>query len=61
MVSWKLRRKSWEIIRDIRLSAKERLGYYELEKHKPWLDDACSKSLHQRKQPNCIGNRIQVK
>jgi hypothetical protein len=41
----------WEIIRDnIKISAKESLGYYELRKHKPWFDEGCSKLLDQRKQ-----------
>jgi hypothetical protein len=41
----------WETIRDnIKISAKESLGYYELKKHKPWFDEGCSKLLDQRKQ-----------
>jgi hypothetical protein len=32
-----------------KISAKERLGYYELKKHKPWLDEGCSKLLDHRK------------
>jgi hypothetical protein len=41
----------WETIRDnIKISAKERLGYYELRKHKPRVDEGCSKLLDQRKQ-----------
>jgi hypothetical protein len=35
---------------NIKFSAKESLGYYELKKHKPWFDEGCSKLLHQRKQ-----------
>jgi hypothetical protein len=31
-------------------SAKESLGYYELKKHKPWVNEEFSKSLDQRKQ-----------
>jgi hypothetical protein len=34
----------------IKISAKESLGYYEVKKHKPWLDEGCSKLLDQRKQ-----------
>ncbi|PNF23352.1 hypothetical protein B7P43_G13186 [Cryptotermes secundus] len=38
--------KAWETIRvaleNIKISAKKRLGYYELKKHKPWLDEGCS-------------------
>jgi hypothetical protein len=42
---------AWEMIREnIKLSAKESLGYCELEKHKPWFDEACSKLVDQRKQ-----------
>jgi hypothetical protein len=37
---------AWETIREnIKLSAKESLGYFELKKHKPWLDKGCSKLL----------------
>jgi hypothetical protein len=35
---------------NIKISAKESLGYYELKKHKPWFDEGCSKLLAQRKQ-----------
>ncbi|PNF34812.1 hypothetical protein B7P43_G03788 [Cryptotermes secundus] len=42
--------KTWETIREnIKMSAKESLGYYELKKHKPWFDEGCSKLLDQRK------------
>jgi hypothetical protein len=42
---------AWEMIRDnIKISAKESLGYFELKKHKPWFDEGCSKLLDQRKQ-----------
>jgi hypothetical protein len=42
---------AWETIREnITISAKESLGYFELKKHKPWLDKGCSKLLDQRKQ-----------
>jgi hypothetical protein len=41
----------WETIREnIKISARESLGYYELNKHKPWFDEGCSKLLDQRKQ-----------
>jgi hypothetical protein len=41
----------WETIREnIRLSAKESLGYYELKQHKPWFDEGCSELIDQRKQ-----------
>jgi hypothetical protein len=33
---------AWEIISEnIKILAKERLGYCELKKHKPWFDEAC--------------------
>ncbi|PNF26181.1 hypothetical protein B7P43_G04378 [Cryptotermes secundus] len=41
----------WEAIREnVKMSAKESLGYCELKKHKPWFDEGCSKLLDQRKQ-----------
>jgi hypothetical protein len=41
----------WEtIIENIKMSAEESLGYFELKKHKPWFDEGCSKLLDQRKQ-----------
>jgi hypothetical protein len=34
---------AWETIREnIKISAKECLGYFELKKHKPWFDELCS-------------------
>jgi hypothetical protein len=43
--------RAWETIREnIKISAKESLGYCELKKHKPWFDEGCSKLLDQRKQ-----------
>jgi hypothetical protein len=40
----------WETIKEnIKISAKESLGYYELKRHKPWFDEGCSKLLDQRK------------
>jgi hypothetical protein len=42
--------RAWETIRrDIETSAKESLGYYELKKHKPWLDEGWSELLDQKK------------
>jgi hypothetical protein len=42
---------AWEMIREnIKISAKESLGYCELKTHKPWLDEGCSKLLNGRKQ-----------
>jgi hypothetical protein len=41
----------WEMIREnIKTSAKECLGYFELKKHKPWFDEGCSKLLDISKQ-----------
>jgi hypothetical protein len=35
---------AWKTIRrNIYISAKESLGYYETRKHKPWFDEGCSK------------------
>jgi hypothetical protein len=28
---------------NIKISAKESIGYHELKKHKPWFDEGCSK------------------
>jgi hypothetical protein len=43
--------KAWETItQNIKISAKESLGYYELKKHKPWINKECSKLLDQMKQ-----------
>jgi hypothetical protein len=42
---------AWKTItQNIKISAKESLGYFELKKHKPWFDEGCSKLLDQRKQ-----------
>jgi hypothetical protein len=42
---------AWETIREnIKISAKESLGYFELKNHKPWFDEGCSKLLDQRKE-----------
>jgi hypothetical protein len=35
---------------NIKILAKESVGYFELKKHKPWFDERCSRLLHQRKQ-----------
>jgi hypothetical protein len=41
---------AWEIIREnIQISAKASQGYCELMTHKPWFDEACSKSVDQKK------------
>jgi hypothetical protein len=42
---------AWKIITEnIKISAKESLGYCKLKKHKPWFDEGCSKLLDQREQ-----------
>jgi hypothetical protein len=42
---------AWETIREnIKISAKESLGYFELKKHKPWFDEGCSELLYLRKE-----------
>jgi hypothetical protein len=42
---------SWEKIRqNIKISAKDSLGYFEMKKHKPWFDEGCSKLLNKVKQ-----------
>jgi hypothetical protein len=42
---WRIN-SAWEMIRgNIKISAKESLGYFELKKHKPWFDEGCSKLL----------------
>jgi hypothetical protein len=54
--------KAWETITEnIKISAKESLGYYELKKNKPWFDEGCSKLLDQRNKSNCSGYRFLAK
>jgi hypothetical protein len=38
------------IIENIKTSAKESLGYYELKNHRPWFVKGCSELLDQKKQ-----------
>jgi hypothetical protein len=50
---------AWQTIREsIKISAKEGLGYYELRKHKPWLDEGFSRGSHlyklKSKGPNAV-------
>jgi hypothetical protein len=43
--------RAWEYIREnIKTSAKDSLGHYELQQHKPWFNDECSKLIDRRKQ-----------
>jgi hypothetical protein len=54
---------TWESIREnIKTSVKESLGHYELQQHKPWFDDECSKLIDRRKQAKlqCLQNPSQV-
>jgi hypothetical protein len=47
---------SGETIREnIKNSAKESVGCYELKKHKKWFDEKCSKLLDQRKESKLQG------
>jgi hypothetical protein len=46
---------------NIKILVEESVGYYEIKKHKPWLNERCSKLLCQREKLNCSGYRIQVK
>jgi hypothetical protein len=34
----------------MKTAAKESLGHYELQQHKAWFDDECSKLIDRRKQ-----------
>jgi phosphomevalonate kinase len=41
---------AWETIREnIKISAKESVGYFKLKKHKQWFNEGCSKLLEQKK------------
>jgi hypothetical protein len=43
--------RTLETVREnIKISAEESLGYYELKNHKPWFDKGCPELLAQRKQ-----------
>jgi hypothetical protein len=43
--------RAWENIREnMKTSAKESLGHYDLQQRKPWFDDECSKLIDRRKQ-----------
>jgi hypothetical protein len=43
--------RAWENIRkNIKISAEQSLGHYELQQHEPWFDDECSQSTDRRKQ-----------
>jgi hypothetical protein len=43
--------RAWETIKEnIKISAIESLGYYELKKHKPWFDQVCPELVDQKKK-----------
>jgi hypothetical protein len=43
--------RAWETEKEnIKISAKDRLGYCELKKHEPWLGKRCSELLDKRIQ-----------
>jgi hypothetical protein len=43
--------RAWEnITENIKTSAKESLGHYELRQHNPWFDDECPKLIDRRKE-----------
>jgi hypothetical protein len=43
--------RAWETVTEnIKISAKDSLGYAELKTHKIWFNEGCSKLLDQRKQ-----------
>jgi hypothetical protein len=44
-------KRTWKTISEnIKISAKESLGYYELKKHKPWFNKGCPKLINQKKK-----------
>jgi hypothetical protein len=48
-------KRALETIREnIKISAKESLGSYELKKHIPWFNEECSEFLDQRKQAKLL-------
>jgi hypothetical protein len=52
---------AWETIRqNIKISAKESLGYFELKKHKQWFDEGCSKLLDQRKKTKWLQDASEI-
>jgi hypothetical protein len=47
--------RAWETISEnIKVSAKENLGYYELKKHNTWFHEGCLKLIDQRKQAKVL-------
>jgi hypothetical protein len=43
--------RAWETVKEnIKISAKQNMGYYELKQQKPRFSEGCSKLSNQRKQ-----------
>jgi hypothetical protein len=54
--------KTWEsITENIKISARESLGYHELKKNKSCFDDGVQNYYTKVNKPNCGGYRIQAK
>jgi hypothetical protein len=54
--------RAWKTVREnIKISAKENLGYYKMKKPKTWFDEGCSKLLDQGNKQHLCGYRIQLK
>jgi hypothetical protein len=53
--------RAWDNVKEnIKILEQESLSYCELNYHKTWLDEECSKLFDQRKQVNYSGCRTQV-
>jgi hypothetical protein len=53
---------AWEGIREnIKTPPKDNLRYQKLKHNKPWLDDECSKLIHNGSRLNYNGCKIQTK
>jgi hypothetical protein len=47
--------RAWENMKEnIKTSAKESLGLYDVKQHKPWFDEECSHFIDQRKQAKML-------
>jgi hypothetical protein len=52
---------AWEMIREnIKMSAKESVGCYEFQMHKPWLDNDAQNYYIKGNKLNCSGYKTQV-
>jgi len=56
-----INRASENIKENIKISAKEILGLYELKQHKPWFDEECLGFCIKQSRLKCSGYRIQTK